>query len=191
LLDVREVNFRLDMYKPQGTKQAWQPLLYFNDLGRSLGYNLIRTHGNASDFTGKLAKDKGSYVRLHWDHYRIEHDHFESTTAADIKWMIRRLARLSDEQINDIVDNSGHIPAVADLYKTNLKLRIESMINAFGLSGTVQADHKILAIYPRKVNYLPHWKQNRNPQGHSGIQRASMRFCLWVLQHSFKRHFMI
>jgi len=143
LLDVREVNFRLDMYKPQGLEQAWQPLLYFNDLGRSLGYHLIRSHGNASDFRGKLAKDKGSYVRLHWDHYRIEHDHFESTTAADIKWMVRRLARLSDQQINDIVDNSGHIPAVADLYKTNLKLRIESLINAFELSEEVQTDHKI------------------------------------------------
>ena len=143
LLDVRELNFRMDMYKPKGPGQDWQPLLYFNDLGRSLGFNLIRTHGNASDFTGNLAKDKGSYVRIHWDHYRIEHDHFESTTAADIKWMIRRLARLSDQQINDIVDNSGHIPAVADLYKTNLKLRIESMINAFDLSDEIQTDHTI------------------------------------------------
>ena len=145
LLDVREENFRLDMYKPEGAGQAWQPLLYFNDLGRSMGFNLIRTHGNASDFTGNLAKDKGSYVRIHWDHYRIEHDHFQSTTAADVKWMIRRLARLSDQQINDIVDNSGHIPAVADLYKTNLKLRIASLINAFELSGEVQTDHKILS----------------------------------------------
>ncbi len=144
LLDVRELNFRMDMYKPEGSGQAWQPLLYFNDLGRSLGYHLIRTHGNASDFTGNLAKDKGSYVRLHWDHYRIEHDHFDSTTAADVKWMIRRLARLSDQQINDIIDNSGHVPAVADLYKTNLKLRIKSMIDAFDLSNEVQTDHKIL-----------------------------------------------
>ena len=153
LVDVREVNFRLDMYKPQGPEQAWQPLLYFNDLGRSLGYNLIRTHGNASDFTGNLAKDKGSYVRLYWDHYRIEHDHFESTTAADIKWMVRRLARLSDQQINDIVDNSGHIPAVADLYKTNLKLRIQSMINAFELSSEIQTDHKILSYEELSKRY--------------------------------------
>ncbi len=154
LLDVRELNFRMDMYKPKGPEQAWQPLLYFNDLGRSLGYNLIRTHGNASDFTGKLAKDKDSYVRVYWDHYRIEHDHFESTTAADIKWMLRRLARLSDQQINDIVDNSGHIPAVADLYKTNLKLRIQSMINAFDLSDEVQTDHKILT-YEQLSNQYP------------------------------------
>ncbi len=153
LLDVREVNFRMDMYKPEGAEQAWQPLLYFNDLGRSLGYNLIRTHGNASDFTGNLAKDKGSYVRLFWDHYRVEHDHFESTTAADIKWMVRRLARLSDQQINDIVDNSGHIPAVADLYKTNLKLRIENMINAFDLSGDVQTDHKVLSYEQLSKKY--------------------------------------
>jgi len=144
------------MYKPQGAGQAWQPLLYFNDLGRSMGYNLIRTHGNASDFTGKLAKDKGSYVRLHWDHYRIEHDHFQSTTAADVKWMIRRLARLSDQQINDIVDNSGHIPAVADLYKTNLKLRIASMINAFGLSGEVLTDHRILSYEELAQKYPGH-----------------------------------
>ena len=142
LLDVREENFRLDMYKPEGGEQ-WQPLLFFNDLGRSMGYNLIRTHGTASDFKGALAKDKGSYVRLYWDHYRIEHDHFESATAADMKWMIRRLARLSDQQINSIVDNSGHIPAVADLYKTNLKLRIQSMIVAFGLSDEVETDHNI------------------------------------------------
>ncbi len=144
LLDVRDVNFRLDMYKPEGAGQAWQPLLYFNDLGRSMGFNLIRTHGAAADFRGKLAKDKGDYVRMRWDHYRVEHDHFQNTTAADVKWMIRRLARLSDQQINDIVDNSGHIPAVADLFKTNLKLRIESMINAFELSDEVQTDHKIL-----------------------------------------------
>lgn len=156
LLDVREVNFRMDMYKPKGVGQAWQPLLYFNDLGRSLGYNLIRTHGNASDFRGNLAKDKGSYVRVHWDHYRIEHDHFQSTTAADVKWMIRRLARLSDQQINDIVDNSGHIPAVADLYKTNLKLRIKSMINAFGLSDEVQTDHKILSYEQLSEKYPGH-----------------------------------
>lgn len=156
LLDVREVNFRMDMYKPKGVGQAWQPLLYFNDLGRSLGYNLIRTHGNASDFRGNLAKDKGSYVRVHWDHYRIEHDHFQSTTAADVKWMIRRLARLSDQQINDIVDNSGHIPAVADLYKTNLKLRIKSMINAFGLSDEVQTDHKILSYEQLSKKYPGH-----------------------------------
>lgn len=156
LLDVREVNFRLDMYKPEGSQQAWQPLLYFNDLGRSLGHNLIRTHGNASDFTGKLAKDKGSFVRISWDHYRIEHDHFQSTTAADIKWMVRRLARLSDQQINDIVDNSGHIPAVADLYKTNLKLRIESMINAFDLSGELEIDHKILSYETLSKKYPGH-----------------------------------
>ena len=145
LLDVREENFRLDMYRPQGDEQTWQPLLYFNDLGRSLGYNLIRTHGVASNFRGKLAKDKGDYVRIHWDHYRVEHDHFQTTTAADVKWMIRRLARLSDQQINDIVDNSGHISAAADLYKTNLKLRIESMINAFDLADEVQTDHHILS----------------------------------------------
>ena len=156
LLDVRRVNFRLDMYKPQGAGQAWQPLLYFNDLGRSMGFNLIRTHGAASDFRGKLAKDKGSYVRMRWDHYRIKHDHFENTTAADIKWMIRRLARLSDQQINDIVDNSGHIPAVADLYKTNLKLRIESMINAFEMSDEVQTDHKILSYEQLSQQYPGH-----------------------------------
>jgi len=156
LLDVREENFRLDMYKPQEAGQAWQPLLYFNDLGRSLGYNLIRTHGNASDFNGNLARDKGSYVRLHWDHYRIEHDHFQSTTAADVKWMIRRLARLSDQQINDIVDNSGHIPAVADLYKTNLKLRIVSMINAFELSGEVLTDYRILSYQELAQKYPGH-----------------------------------
>jgi len=156
LLDVSEVNFRLDMYKPEGLGQAWQPLLYFNDLGRSMGYNLIRTHGTASDFTGKLAKDKGSYVRMHWDHYRIEHDHFKNTTAADVKWMVRRLARLSDLQINDIVDNSGHIPAVADLYKTNLKLRIASMINAFDLSGEIQTDHKILSYEQLAQKYPGH-----------------------------------
>ena len=97
-----------------------------------------------------------SYVRLYWDHYRIEHDHFESTTAADLKWMVRRLARLSDQQINDIVDNSGHIPAVADLYKTNLKLRIESMINAFELSGEVQTDHKILSYEQLAQKYPGH-----------------------------------
>jgi len=55
------------------------------------------------------------------------------------------LARLSDQQINDIVDNSGHVPAVADLYKTNIKLRIESMIKAFDLSGEVQTDHQIFS----------------------------------------------
>ena len=156
LLDVREENFRLDMYKPQGDGQTWQPLLYFNDLGRSLGFNLIRTHGAASDFRGKLAKDKGDYVRMHWDHYRVEHDHFQSTTAADVKWMIRRLARLSDQQINDIVDNSGHIPAAAALYKTNLKLRIESMINAFDLSDEVQTDHDILSYEQLAIKYPGH-----------------------------------
>jgi hypothetical protein len=160
LLDVREVNFRLDLYKQAGPEQPWQPLLYFNDLGRSLGHHLVRTHGNASDFTGALAKDKGSYVRLHWDHYRIEHDHFKSTTAADLKWMVRRLARLSDKQINDIVDNSGHVPAVADLYKTNLKLRIESMINAFDLSGEVQTDHKILDYEKLSEKYPGHISKN-------------------------------
>ena len=160
LLDVRGVNFRLDMYKPQGAEEAWQPLLYFNDLGRSMGFNLIRTHGVASDFRGKLAKDKGSFVRVRWDHYRIKHDHFQSTTAADVKWMIRRLARLSDQQINDIVDNSGHIAAVADLYKTNLKLRIESMINAFGLSDDVQTDHKILSYEQLSKKYPSHISEN-------------------------------
>ncbi len=156
LLDVREVNFRMDMYRPKGPEQDWQPLLYFNDLGRSLGYNLIRTHGNASDFRGNLAKDKGSYVRVYWDHYSIEHDHFQSTTAADVKWMIRRLARLSDQQINDIVDNSGHIPAAADLYKANLKLRIESLIKAFDLAGEVQTDHKIPSYEELAQQYPGH-----------------------------------
>ena len=156
LLDVREVNFRLDMYKPKGDNQAWQPLLYFNDLGRSMGYNLIRTHGNVSDFRGKLAKDKGSYVRMHWDHYRVEHDHFKSTTAADVKWAVRRLARLSDQQINDIVDNSGHIPAVADLYKTNIKLRIQSMITAFDLVDDIKTDHNIVSYEQLSKKYPGH-----------------------------------
>lgn len=141
LVDAKEHNLRLDFYrKEQG---EWSPLFFTNDLGRSLGFYLIRSHGSVNQFFNSFTTQDTDEVRIWWDHQGYDSKLFSKVTYSDARWIARRLARLSDQQINEIVEQTHHVPAVKALYKNKLKSRINKLIKDLGLEGEVYTDYEV------------------------------------------------
>lgn len=157
LVDATERNVRIDFHRPEN-QDSWNPLIFINDLGRSLGHYLIRTHGTVNDFGETFVKEKEDEIRLWWDHLGYNSSLFSQTTFSDARWIVRRLARLSNKQIDDIVDNSQHARPVKELYKVKLKKRILNLMTAFKLDKEIATDYVIPSytelhrLYPKYID---------------------------------------
>lgn len=142
LVDATERNVRVDFHRAKN-EERWNPIIFINDLGRSLGHYFIRTHGTVNDYTESFVKEKDDKIRIWWDHQGYDSKLFSQTTLSDARWIARRLSRLSNKQINDIVENTLHAQPVKELYKVKIKKRILNLIKALGLRGEVQTDFVI------------------------------------------------
>ena len=142
LVDATERNVRIDFYK-DNISNLWTPKIFINDMGRSMGFYFIRTHGTVNDYHETFVREKENKIRVWWDHLGYSSKLFANTTYSDARWIARRLARLSDKQINDIVDITHHEEPVKELYKRKIKNRILNLVHAFGLGDEVSTDYII------------------------------------------------
>lgn len=142
LLDTKAGNHKVNLYQgPNGIETEY----LLQDLGYSLHF-AINTHYKELLETGmsvnrwgvnSFNKDFMTYdddkVHFWWAEAMIDKTRFEETTYNDLKWMARRIANLSEDDIAYAVNQSGFHPAVKDLYIKKLCYRRNTLIKAFDL----------------------------------------------------------
>lgn len=154
LVDTKEGNQRIDFHRDENGN--WNPLIYPNDLGRSLGFQFIRTHGTINDYFNSFVTEGDDHLYIWWDHTGLDPKLYESVTISDVKWVTRRLARLSDKQIDEIVNQSHHVAPVKALYANKIKSRISNLAHALKISEVIKfnikTDLELHQAFPQYIN---------------------------------------
>jgi hypothetical protein len=72
------------------------------------------------------------FVRDGWTNINYAFSqYFDSSDASDVRWMIRRLGQLTDQDWNEIVDASMYPPAVKQLVKGKIIYRFKNFVDSF------------------------------------------------------------
>lgn len=174
LNDHSENNIRVDMYRKKKTvdnpNPEWKTFIFSNDIGYSFGSHLIFDNlSTVNDYPDEFAeKDKflgfigKGKVKLRWMQTSLHHNTYRTASYSDAKWMARRFARISPEQIDKICDLSGFPQPVAELYAEKIKLRINNLIDVFDLENqllTTQGYKKLHEKYPKYISKRGHLKE--------------------------------
>ncbi len=136
LVDNGDKNIRMDAFR-NSESEPWVPLFYFNDLGTAMGrwYSAFNTM-SVNEFGGKVAyKKKNGKVHLKYISRHPNSKTYKTSTASDYKWLIKRMARITPKQLNDIGLASGLPPFLAELYAEKIKRRINNLISAFEVNS--------------------------------------------------------
>ncbi|MBK24281.1 MAG: hypothetical protein CME70_09815 [Halobacteriovorax sp.] len=153
--DTGDRNIRVDAYKDKKTKE-WKPLYFMNDTGYSMGtwysgFNPLVVN----QYVDKVVWDKGDKVWLTYFQQGPNPKTFRTVTATDIKWLARRYARLSHEQILNMGLSAGIPNYLAELYAEKIKRRINGLIKAFDLKKKelpIISYKELSQKYPKQIN---------------------------------------
>jgi len=122
--------------------------LYYtlNDLGWGFGSFYLPESVNWFKWNPvKKTDEKGVYLNyLTWRWSKL----FDGMTYDDARWMIRRMARLSRQQINDAVDLGKWRPDVAKVLVEKLISRRNKFITAFNLENEFQSQSVDFSLAP-------------------------------------------
>lgn len=126
-------------------QNIWRPQFFFSDTGYSMGSSVWWNNlGTANMYPWKLvSKDKMGGVRIWWAHGGYNPKTFKSMTYDDAKWIVRRMTRLSEMQIQKIVNASGWPGAVKTIYVEKIKSRINDLAKAFNVDHEGRRPHVI------------------------------------------------
>jgi|GEM_PF-4484007 len=157
LVDNGDKNLRVDAFR-NAEDESWTPFFYFNDLGTSMGnwYSSFNTL-SVDEFGDQVAwKKKNGDVQLK---YIRRHPHpktYDTATASDFRWLIRRMARISEKQLLEIGLVSGLPDFLATLYAEKMKRRINNLIEAFELEDlrrlTTTPYQDLHKLYPNLIS---------------------------------------
>ncbi len=142
--DMKVGNFMVNLVK---TKEGdLIPELSLQDLGYSLRSNLALRpkyiyknikYTTASRTVNAFEVDFLSYdqnfVKLFWNDISFQSNRFSTTTYNDLRWMVRKIARLSMDDIRYSLLASGMPKDSQDLYALKIGIRRNSLIKAFDL----------------------------------------------------------
>lgn len=155
--DSKERNIRADMYR-ETTSSAWKPLYFLNDIGMSMGdwYSVLNP-GAVNTYRERMSTKIGDTVFLQYLQVGQHPDTWSQATASDLKWLIRRYARLSDQQIDLMTQSSGFPKAVQVLYAEKIKRRLNNLIKNFKLdnelkSFTEHSNRELQSQFPEYIN---------------------------------------
>ncbi len=157
LQDQFEYQARVDAYRDP-TSNEWRPLFFIADTSSALGLPaMLGNKGTVNEFTWKFTKRTDKNIWLFWLSV-FNSQAWKDTTYSDLKWMARRMARLSSHQIDKIMFTSGFPEPVKILYGEKLKSRINQLILDFGLQRegfklhAVQSPASLNEMYPRFID---------------------------------------
>lgn len=155
--DSKERNIRADMYR-ETINSAWKPLYFLNDIGMSMGdwYSVLNP-GAVNTYRERMSTKIGDTVFLQYLQVGQHPDTWSQATASDLKWLIRRYSRLSDQQIDLMTQSSGFPKAVQALYAEKIKRRLNNLIKNFKLdnelkSFTEHSYRELQSLYPEYIN---------------------------------------
>jgi hypothetical protein len=161
--DCRYDNTRLRVVAQQGDRSELRH--YFSDVGAGLGrsdwgFNWSREDINEFpwEFT-KPAIDRGpgrmrTPFRIVRFHTILENKAFRAMTEADARWMARRIARLSSEQVTAALIASGMDASETRLYHAKLMSRRQRLLEDIGLAEEFPL-REALRVRPGELNYDP------------------------------------
>lgn len=146
--DVKDGNWRLQLQKREGKEPVVQAL--FQDVGAVLygtgtiersivdfatdGYSQISVNG----FPEKITKVRDKDVVIKWADLAWAPDFFSTVTFYDLKWMAKKIARLSREDI-EFAFNQGGLPQVEQtLYVEKVLKRRNDIVKTFHLEKEFQ-----------------------------------------------------
>lgn len=142
MLDTKAGNHVLLFEKtPEGLK----PRMSMQDVGYSLHFqyelDLSRTFEmlnnvlawGVNTYTDSFLKWDENKVHVAWSDIMLNRQRFKTTTYSDVKWMARKIARLSKKDIEYAVKIAGFPAEVADLYIQKITARRNQVVKAFGL----------------------------------------------------------
>lgn len=156
MADEFEYQTRVDAYRTS-KNSMWQPLFFMSDVGQSLGIPTFGNPGTANEFTRKFTWTSDDSVKLFWVS-TFNYRSWEKMSYSDLKWMARRLARVSSAQIESIFIESGFPAPVAALYSEKMKSRINGMLKDFGLmregykEHVVKSDKELAKQFPAYID---------------------------------------
>jgi len=181
----------------QDTGYSFGPRRYYSDNPIKYIYenkylpNEFEADGNV------VTSDDGIEVR--WvDFYHLEKE-FQNATYWDMKWMARKIARLSGDDIEFCLTRGGMPPEIAKLYRLKLVSRKNEMIRAFGLNrDPIQPipeedspSYKTYTSPPNEQTQKPAVKNGTLVQGHFEgkkiyvVNQATVSYYLVGLINSF------
>lgn len=174
LADQYEYQSRADAFYDPQTK-LWQPLFLIADTGWSLGLPSIGNVGNVNEFTPWFTKRWNDHVFIFWLSL-FDYRAWKSVTYSDAKWMARRIAEITPQQIekifyisnyqSDFFTRKGQLDPVVALYVNKFKARVNQMILDFDLDKEGYQQHVIksatslAASYPEYISQEGLLKEN-------------------------------
>lgn len=144
------------------TDDGFEPLLRIQDVGSSLGAHIhlrklnqgfsMFQYGRVNNFPSRFIKSnrKKDEVKIDWDDFASYKRYFSYTTWDDLKWMARKIAAVSKNDMKLALEGSGMPEAVAHLYLIKLVTRRNEMVRAFGL----ESEYPLIQV-PQLKRYNP------------------------------------
>lgn len=156
--DMKSDNMKTLLVKRDG---EWIPEHRIHDLGVSLGATLTFTgpdsalslpapYGKVNQLETRVVKKKKDGVKVVWNDFCYQHRQYNSGTYYDLKWMARKIARLTKHDIKEAFAHAGMHPDMAHLYTIKMIKRRNNIVRRFEL-----ADEFPIIKTPKLKHYSP------------------------------------
>tara|TARA_Y100000768_G_C23991277_1_gene693532 strand:- start:9912 stop:13205 length:3294 start_codon:yes stop_codon:yes gene_type:complete len=142
LNDMKNTNWRMQLRR---TPEGLRPELSMQDVGFSLGKSFtfddvleaaemqFQDLRNANGFEPEFVFKREGSINVKWNDF-ISYDRvFETTTYFDLKWMARKIAAISLDDIAYALEVSGFAEVEQEIYLRKLASRRDGMVEVFGL----------------------------------------------------------
>jgi hypothetical protein len=140
LNDTNDRNVRADFFRAKKS-EPWQPLLFTSDLGWTMGsYLLFDNMGAVNEYTSDISKRSKNKIKIKWLATGYNLDTFKSITYQDARWIVRRLLKISNDQLLEMALTSGFAEVVSRLYVIKIRKRINNLAIDFGLKDEITED---------------------------------------------------
>ena len=143
LSDTKNSNWRIQLRE---TEKGLVPEMSLQDVGFSLGSgntfnNIIKASRIISDarnvnmFQDSFLVDNGESVTVKWVDPLSYRKVFDTTTWSDLKWMARKILRVTTHDIKILLSESGFSEAEQELYLRKISARRDEIIDVFNLGS--------------------------------------------------------
>ena len=146
LMDLKLANFRFCLREHEG---SYYPLVRLQDLGYSFAVSTIMRKPKSimtlnkaylvNEFNTKFLKfdRKKKRIKILWNDYGWRSRNFQAVSYYDLKWMARKIASVSSDDIYRSMIDSGMPEPIAKVLHLKLLHRRNHMIEAFELENEI------------------------------------------------------
>ncbi|MBF0314664.1 MAG: hypothetical protein HQK52_14685 [Oligoflexia bacterium] len=142
--DVKPDNHKLILYQTEDNKL--RPLMRMQDVGTSLGipyllgsrelWKLDLKQSGVNSYSLQMMDWNNDGISLLWSDFKNQKGRFTTTTYADLKWMARKISRITPSEIEYAIRKAGIPEEIVDLYKYKIFNRRNQIVQAFDLQRT-------------------------------------------------------